>query len=275
MKYKFCVLLRLLVCVSSISAQRRSTREIEGLNGAVRSVRLKCYVISKTTGNEERGCGVTIDTYDASGNKSQIDHLAAGGFVERQVFLLYDANGRLTEEAEYFGPGILRQRTLYEYDDDNRIVEAQSYDASGSLSSRIVFKFERDYDLNDLCGLQGVDSFFRERGWLEVAWFDSKGSQRQRYNASNNDGWRELTFTSNDPTEGQRTSPVKTIHVFDAKGRIANQYRTLDGIPLSRTVNERVELTSEYEFDAQGNWTKRVFVFLGEKRVEYRTITYY
>lgn len=275
MKNKFRILLTLLICVSSVSAQRRSTREVDGLTGPVRTVRLESFVLSKTTDKEEPRYGATIYIYDAQGFNNQIDHLTRESSLERQIFLTCDAENRLTEEAEYFGGVSLHQRIVYTYDDDNKTVEAAFHEADGSLSSRIVFKFNSECDLNDLAGLQGVHSFYREPGWLEVAQFDSGGSMIRKLTASNKDGWREITHTVNELPGGQRTSEVKTIHVFDGKGRIARQYRTLNGMTLDSGSSPYVERIVKYESDLEGNWTKRVFYVFGEMRIEYRTITYF
>jgi hypothetical protein len=275
MRIRFRIVLTLLICVSPVSAQRRSTREVDGLTGPVRTVRLESFVLSKTTDKEEPRYGATIYTYDTRGFKNQIDHLTRESALERQILLTRDAENRLTEEAEYFGGVSLHQRIVYTYDDDDKTVEAAFHEADGSLSSKFVFKFNSGYDLDDLAGLQGVISFYREPGWLEAAQFDSSGSLIQKYTALNNDGWREITHTVNDLPGGERTSEVKTIHVFDGKGRFARQYRTLNGMTLDNGATPYVERTVKCEFDSEGNWTKRVFYVLGEMRIQYRIITYY
>jgi hypothetical protein len=93
MKRLIQVLLAVLVCVSAVPAQRKSTRERDGLKGAVHTVRLESFVISKTTGKEEPLYG-WIYTYDRDGYKTEADDFIKDGSLTRQIFYTYDEMNR-------------------------------------------------------------------------------------------------------------------------------------------------------------------------------------
>jgi hypothetical protein len=273
MKHLLHGLLALLVCVSAVSAQKKSTRERDGVRGPVHAVRLESFVLSKTTGKEELLYGATIDIYDTEGYKTQQDHFSKDGSLSRRILSTYDAKNRLTEEADYLGSGSLRQKTIYTYDNDNKTAQAAFYEPDGSLSLKVVFTLPLDYDLNELTELQAI-SFWREPAWVEAASYDSSGTLLKKYTAVNKDGRREITHTINDSSEGLRTSEVKTVYIYDANGKMTDHYYLVNGTTINKSDNGG-KVEQKYEFDSQGNWTRMVVTSSSETRVEYRTITYY
>ena len=279
MKNTFYILLALLICTSSVSAQKKSTKEREGLKGDVYTVRLESFVLSSITGKKEPLYGATIYTYDTGGYKIQEDHLTTDGSLSRQILFSYDAENRIAVEADYLADGSLREKTIYTYDNDGKTAEASVYESDGSLSTRIIFRFDLNYNLTELAGLQGVIRFHREGVWIEADQYDPSGLLLQVYTAVNKASGREITYQPINPSsEDQHTTAAKLERVYDTNGNLTDRFLLVQGQRIEiRDDKERTELNRqpEYEFDLKGNWTKKVFWSGGETHVEYRTITYF
>ena len=277
MKNALYIILVLMFSVSSVAAQRKSTKEWEGLNGAVHTVRIESFVLLSTSGEQEPRYGATIYTYDTEGYKTKEEHLMADGSLSRQIFFTYDAQNRIAEEADYLSNGSLREKTIYTY--DNKTAEAAVFESADSLSYKVIFKFDLDYDLNDLAGLQGVISFHRKGLWMEAAQYDSRETLLQKFTAVNKYNGREITLeTLNNSTEAQRTNAAKLVRIYDSNGNLIDRYLIAQDTRIEISEdNETAEpkRTPNYELDENGNWTKKVFLTGRETQVEYRTITYY
>jgi len=189
----------------------------------------------------------------------------------------YNQRGNLTKAEFYDYKGNLSSITVYGYIDGARVSISKSIEreynppalaaigpaqvaAEKKYDSRYSTKYAYRYD--------------DQKRLVEKTWFmnDDEMSSRNVYKYSGNE--RETVGYSRDGSVHQRY-----VTIFDAKG---NEVERTDFAPKDGSVREKYSYA--YEFDAKGNWIKRVT----SKRVTkdgkssfvpayttYRTITYY
>lgn len=248
----FAVTVLFLILLSfSVFAQKRQTdREFDGLKGAVKSVlteRADYRNISKKSGEINRRRESEI-TYDAKGS--------------RLTWKYYDyRSGDLFDSVRYQlldGDKI----SIYEkVDSPNRITaKIDAPEKSANPDSRYTYKLK--YKFDDAGNV-------REEAWYQT---DGKLWLRYVYNAKDNQT-EELVYDA----DGKLNQ--KMIHIYDAK---QNETETVF-YDVKTDKPDGAEFFQYLEFDAKGNWTKRIVSesdgksrsLIQSRELMYRTLTYY
>jgi hypothetical protein len=193
---------------------------------------------------------------------------------KRNSMEYYNQGGNLTKEELYDYMGNLSQIRVYGYIDGARVSDHKSIErpynpppivstsppgaAKPKSDPRYTNKFAFRYDA--------------QKRLIEKTWFQSNGEVQIRYVYKYSGNEREELVYAHDGSLNQRY-----IVVFDDKGNEIEEtiFETRDG-------SVRYKYSYTYEFDAKGNWTKRVTSKTLTKDgkfvpayVTYRTISYY
>ena len=252
----FSTLLLGLLLVYIISAQIRTDKEVDGLKGEVKSVRLERTEIFQREGKPVEKARIlqSVITYDEKGNKiEELRYNFNGSLAEKMVFarddkgnqtkIIYkpdgtidskwvynfDASGKMTGGAQYNSDGVLRLKMVRNFDARGKLIEGAMYAADGSLMNKTLFKY------------------YAEGKQTEDAVYNASGTLMQKY---------------------MRSDIGDTVVLYDNDGEI--RYKAISQSP-------------SLELDSQGNWIKRSTlrtVTQGDKaegviEVVYRTIIYY
>lgn len=230
-----------------VAARPSTDAQDEGLKGKVKTVFTESEDLSGTWSVQERKPS-SMEHYDERGNLTKrISYDYKGNPSDVTVYGYIDG-----ERAS------LRKSISHEYNPPAMAVASSSGEAKRDPRYSYTFKFKYD-----------------ERGrLLEKAWYMNDGKL-----------WLRYTYSY----EGKR----KEESVYAANGSLNQKYSYLTddrGVEVEETVYEtkdgsvRSRYSYSYEFDAKGNWTKRVSSKWGNKdgvegfhpySVRYRTITYY
>lgn len=186
----------------------------------------------------------------------------------------YNEQGNLVRRESYDYKGNLDQIVVYGYLDGGRVSHSSSIkreynppplalsSGAGTQKSdpRYDYKFEFKYD--------------DKRRLIEKAWFHNSGNRYLRYVYSYKDNQVESLVYSDDGKLNQRS-----VSLFDKDGNEVER-TSFDPRDGARGATH----SYVYEFDPQGNWTKRTTSKIVTKDgksstealyVDYRTITYY
>jgi YD repeat-containing protein len=250
-------LLLLLSFAHLADAQTRNAREKAGLRGLVKSVRLETSKIQERDGEEveSRRALESITRYDETGNEIE-ESIYANGVFQGKIISGYDAQGDFTR-THYNPQGALTARSIGKYDRLGRATELSNYNANGNLTRRVTYVYN---DFGKLAEQTDVNHSYPAFSSRTIHLYDEAGN----------------------PTISR---------VYDADGvlRIENAH-THEGVYIvqhekdgSTTLEDAKHADLSFEFDAQGNWTKRShrrkIIAPGKTReiveVTYRKITYH
>jgi hypothetical protein len=237
----------------SVVAQNKQTdREFDGIKGSVKSVITERADVKKSSGVlvESNRRSESEFEYDKSGNSlaRKYYEYREGGLREAIVYKTIDGD-KVSIEEDVETPGKITASS-----------PIQNTKNAKSFDPRYSFKYKYKYDL------KGNIS--------EEAWYQSDGSLWMRYVYSTKEKEKEELVYDEDGNLNQ-----KSVRNFDDKN---NEVELI----YYDTENNKVigKETFEYiEFDAKGNWTKRItyegdeeskFV-MQPREVTYRTISYF
>lgn len=242
MKQLILVLFLTSLIAPSVLAQKQQTdSETRNLKGSVKSV-------EKATSRMDQSSG------------------RPGRARQRTSLEEFDASGNLTVETVYDPYGDVVAVLTYSYFDGERVVKEQTKDKRGlGVRTRnpgpsrapdppYTAKLQYKYDSNG--------------NRIETTQVFSNGSPstKQVYSYSGN-GREEQIYSA----DGALT--YKLVHKLDDKG---NEVETVT--TRYEETRDPLQATTTYkylEFDAQGNWTKRMESRGGESWIIHRTINYY
>ncbi len=242
----------MLLFVSVLAQNKKSDREADGLKGSVESFLTKIADLKKKSGKliESSRKPKEAITYDIKGNRltrKTYDYLT-GTLFDSVIYSRVDGDKvAIYEEVE--NPNKITQ-----------IISSPPDKPIKSFDPRYTNKFKYKYDSTG--------------NVLEEAWYQNDGSLWLRYVYKFNASQKEELVYSEDGSLNQ-----KYIHTLDDKG---NEIETL----FYNTEKNKLESKETYEyfeFDAKGNWTKRITAE-GDKKskfvvkpreVLYRTLTYF
>ena len=169
--------------------------------------------------------------YDDKGNRMEENYYNADGILSGKVNYNYDDKGNRIEENYYNADGILSGKNTYKYDDKGNQIEGNNYKVDGSgldLHLRLSGKYTYKYDKK---GNQIENNKFNADGILFGKYtyrYDDKGNEIEK-NDYNADG----------------SLYHKETYKYDDKGNKIE-------------VNGYSNYTYKYEFDAKGNWIKKI-----------------
>lgn len=256
---KIIVALALMLLLSAlITAQSKTSKEIDGLIGPVHTVTSVIVDMARVEGvwvESKRYPGTTI-VYDEKGNDGRF---GAGDLSESagSGTPIYNDKGQVIERRVTGPNGIVVSKLLFAYDDAGNLIELSDYD-HGKLRRRIVLTFDDKRNRTSAGEYDSENKLYRKLTWT----FDEKGN-RTEWTESHRQGEEMVLFE-------------KLVDTFDDKDNLLTeiQYGNPEGSVMRSTY--------VYEFDARGNWISCERAFLvsdsnevASKSVTLRAITYY
>jgi YD repeat-containing protein len=307
----------LVLCLLINFAQApQETQPQEGrdhLLGKVATVRTEVAKFTEAGGEWVEGKRILsrVESYDTEGRKTSREDFTEDGDRIGKLTFTYDAAGRLVESESYIGSerrgvpvkhyksvhkygdggfederldyldGRLDARTVYTYSTTakDKRTEMVSYTASGAIMSRTVYAYDAQGNQAEIVSY-GPDGTVREK---IVSSFDA-GNRRTKTAHYDGAGTlvREEVFDEKgevvESTSAESKAPGKYDSRYDARGNmIETDYYDTNG-------KLRYKVSVEYEYDGEGNWTKRALsdcTYLADRTVcrrlgvTYRTFTYH
>ncbi len=253
MKKSYSVIILILVLSLSIFAQKKiSDRENDGLKNLVKSVSTEIadYEFKSGKLKESKRRLKEAVTYDLNGN--------------RLTWKTYDyLTGTLFESGIYDridGETVIKYE---EVENPNKIVQINSAPDAENLKkfdSRYDYKFKFKHDT--------------EGNISEESWYQSDGSLWLRYVYNLKEKQKEELVYDADGTLNQ-----KYVYNLDNKGNVVEML----AYDTENNKLEGKEIYKYLEFDAKGNWTKRITsegdednnFIVKPREVLYRKITYF
>ena len=162
----------MLASVSAFS-QKRSNRELAGINGQVRTVRNEGRQLLAVT-YHQWGVMVYTTIYDDQGRTLETAEYLPGGNPDTKFRSTYDERGNEIDHA-YYVHDELTSRTTTRFDLKNRKVEELSFDSNGKQTSKFIFRYDKQGKQTTLEILAGEKS--RRHS---VAVFDSRRFEIKR-----------------------------------------------------------------------------------------------
>ncbi len=266
---------------------RKTTRELQRINGPVRSVSVATAVPIEKDGIWEPGeqKPVSTDAYDKSGNGTEHVIYTAEGAVGSKVVFTYDTQGNETEVNLYDANGARESHSVSTYDAEGHKMETRSYAADGTLTRRTVFA--HDTHGNETAARSSTPegapesntlSTYDDRGNLEeTAWYYANGGQEGQVVYKRGAKGTLLSSVAFDYAP-DRTPRSRTDATYDARGNPTEVVWYSDNSQFKKRE------TSTYRYDIFGNWIQRTttkWVSKGSTSsfeppvVTYRTIIYY
>lgn len=248
---KLNIVILTLVLVLSVAAQTKKTdRASDGLVGKVHIVVEDGAALSGSSDKPVEGARYHSEscTYDPSGN--QIERIVYGGVggteIIEQAYYSLDSAGNRLEKSYMGGSGIPAPAA------SQPALSKQDKAADGAYLYKRVNKHDAQGNIVEEAMYRGGGAF----DYKEVYKYDTKGRRVE---------W--LTYDEKGATTSRNT------YTYSGDGQFPDG-ETRDG-------GRKVKFV--YEFDAQGNWTKRLELYVGQSpdkskqigEVTYRTITYY
>jgi hypothetical protein len=269
------------------SGPQKTTRELQGLNGPVRSVSVAVAIPVNKDGTWEPGeqKPVSMDAYDKKGNRTEHVRSSAEGAISSKIVFTYNAQGNETEASQYNASGVPESRTTSTYDAKGYRTESHSYADDGTLTRRIAFIY--DAQGNEIAAHsytpEGAPesntlSTYDDRGNLEeTTWYDANGGQEGQVVYTRDAKGTLLSSVAFDYAP-DGTLQSRTDASYDARGNPTEVVWSSDNSKFKRRE------TSTYRYDIFGNWIQRTttkWVSKGSTSsfeppvVTYRTIIYY
>ena len=266
---------------------KKTTRELQGLNGPVRSVFVAVAVPVNKSGAWEPGeqKPVSVETYDKRGNRTEHVHYTAEGTISNTIVFTYDTQGNETEAIRYDTNGVTESRTVSTYDAEGRRTESRSYTTNDTLTHRTVFSYgtqghetaAHNYAPEGALVSSTTSTYDIEGNLAETSWYyaDSKPGSRVVYRR---DAKGLLLSSISFDYAPDGTLQSRTDATYDGRGNPTEAIWYSEGGRFKRRE------TSTYRYDVFGNWIQRTTThwvtvgnasFFEPPRVTYRTVTYY
>jgi len=266
---------------------RKAAREVQGLNGPVRSVSVADAVPVDKDGTWEPGEQklASADTYDKQGNRTEHVVYRPDGTVDSKIVFTYDDRGNETEATWYDAGGIPQGRTVSTYDAEGHRAEARSYTAEGTLARRTVFTYDargnetaaHNYTPEGVGESSTVLSYEGKGNLAEVSWSYASGVQGGQ-TVYKHDAKGTLLSSVAFAYAADGTLQSRTEATYDARGNPTEVIWYGDNGQFKKRE------TSTYKYDLFGNWTQRTTTkwvsrgsqsFFEPPVVSYRTLAYY
>ncbi len=290
-----------LALACSSQAQTKIDGTAETFSGSVKSVRMESAEVDYRANKEGKrrkasnlsfnefgqeteeityttqgGLQSTKETiYDPQGKTIQIvSYNAKRSPTSKTIY--YFENGRKSKMEKYNEKNVLTEKTDYVYDSENRLIEEVTYE-DNSLHDKSTYKYDSagklvEIQTTDTDGGVGKTVYSADGKRKQRSYFKAKDSPDNRLIVRvEKDKQTDLTYYRADGAIVGRW-----MYNYDDKGNvIAEEFGTT--AVLRKWVYA-------YEYDQQGNWTKRtasqLFLVSGKltpflQEASYRTFTYY
>lgn len=244
----------------------------------------------------EQTFSLTSTTYTEAQQLLEVSMYTDSMLIEKRQYE-YDDPGRVTKESMYKGNGYLFQKSVFSYDADGNLSEMQLW----SSDTYFVLKQLYTYDKNG--NRLSLKNYTNEQvlSYEYTYEYDSKNNKTKMvYQKLNSPVIQTTNYTYNEKNELiklERYDNGKLLHTMEytynqdglltesINRGISSQFKTVarldeKGSPIEVLEYKNDELTvrqvNSYEYDAQGNWTKRSNSYNGESpSITVREIVYY
>src|SRR5712692_901381 len=269
------------------SGAKKTTRELQRINGPVRSVSVAAAVPIDKDGTWEPGeqKPVSADAYAKSGNSTEHVIYTSEGTVGSKVVFTYDPQGNETEVNLYNANGAPESRSVSTYEAEGHKTETRSYAADGTLTRRTVFTYDAHGNktaarssTSEGAPESSTLSTYDDRGNLEeTTWYYANGVQEGQVVYKRDAKGTLLSSVAFDYAP-DGTLRSRTDATYDARGN------PTEVVWYSANSQFKRRETSTYRYDIFGNWIQRTttkWVSKGSTSsfeppvVTYRAITYY
>jgi len=270
-----------LILLLGCAAKKKTDLQNLSLNGKVKQMMEFQYIAVEKFGKVEKGDPYRSDGWDKvmdfneQGNYTKITYSDSYGNEVGYTDYLYDSKQELFAEQHYDSEGGFSSRSEYSYDEKKRVSQIIRINSGDGLSGSTLI----DYDDKENIV---AESSYNSRGKLlrkETRKIDKNGFpvETKIYNGENSlVNHRKETFNN----KGLRTDFIALSPDGDILMKVVFKYDKKENLILQEGVDEKGEAflpkRYEYDFDKQGNWTRRV-EYTGEKAtsVQERHFEYY
>jgi hypothetical protein len=204
----------------------------QDIKGKVKTIRLETATLTQEIGNQSEGNkGIaTTTTYDAQGREDEEIRVTPTGEVIIKITTLYNGQGKKTEQIIYDAKNTSIGRKTFVYDNSGGLTERVAYREKGTLQARTTFVYN---DRNQI---------------RETVTYNARGAVTERvgygYDGQGNKN-EEISYYADGSIDRRR------IFIFNDQNAVEMVEYNAKGEWLKKEKYE-------YEFDAQGNWTKRI-----------------
>ncbi|GHV37562.1 hypothetical protein FACS1894178_9310 [Bacteroidia bacterium] len=286
MKKGIVLLIFAAMIIGSSCAQKHQTKtswELDGLKGKVKSLRTITYEAIDTLGKIAKG-NIVDNVYGSI----LINYNRKGGWIEYRSYTpagknrwaeipSFDEKGNRMERRDYIfseSDSTLHRRYSNKYDNKGNLTTAFLYNASDSLIWKRSYVYDNKGNETEICSYNATDIL----NWKVICAYDSKSNliEENVYSASGN-------------------LDSKTIYKYDSKGNRIEQcgYKSDDSLESKTTYQYdengfQVEVCKynadgkldkrfayKYKYDTKGNWIEKidykddVAVRIYERKIEY------
>ena len=270
----------LLISLSGCAAKKKTDLQNLALHGKVKQMIEMQYFAVEKFGKVEKGDSYRQDGWDVimnfneRGCYSKITYVDSYGTDVGYTDYLYNDKNELFSEQNYDAEGGFSDKRNYSYDEKKRVYEILLINSGDGLNGSVLVDYD---DKENLV----TESTYNARGKLlnkEIRKMDKKGLpiETKIYNGENNlVNYRKETFDKN----GLRTELTVLSPDEEVLMKIFFEYDNKENLVSQEGIDENGKafrpMRFEYEFDKQGNWTKRVEyidnkpTFLLERQFEY------
>jgi len=262
-----------LSLIYTVSAQKRSDRETDGLRGPVKAVRIEIVSLDKNGQPDEHGRWLSrLTSYNDKGKKTEDETFYCfGGCSYGKYTYKHDSAGNLIEQSHQLGPRAYKRSYFYneigqlfmEDRDDPPSHLEYSYDAEGKLT-----EVKESWADGTPSGIRKVRHRNRDH-IVEQFLYDAKGNLGSKIIRTYDNDGRTISEANGDDPDYEYYH--KAAYKYDDRGNVVEEIKYDHSGLWGKT-------TYTYEFDLFGNWIKQTAVITkgGEKTVyeTYRTLTY-
>ncbi len=258
-----------LLFLSGCAAKKKTDLQNLSLHGKVKQMIELQYLAVEKFGKAEKGDLYREDGWDLimnfneDGYYSKIEYLDSYGNEVGYTDYLYNSDNELFTEQNYDAAGGFSDKKVFSYDDKKRVTQIVGFNNADGLSGSILIEYNEKENLI-------VEASYNFRGKLlgkEVRKVDKNGFpvETKIYNGEEKlINYRKEKFDKNGSRE--------ELSVLSPDGevlmRVFFKYDKNENLISQEGTDEAGEaflpIRYEYEFDKQGNWTKRV-EYVGDK----------
>ena len=216
---------------------------------------------------------ITLFQYGAEVDSGKVIKVNTGSYYGIVRVRLFDEAENEIENTSYNTAGIVKSKMITSYDTNGNRVESTYFDLDGNITSKLNFKHDEkgnEIEVNSY-NLDGSIN------WKKVSKFDDKGNELENQSFKANGIPKFKRTFKYDPhgnvteinTYSGKSFLKGKINKYDDKGN-AVKIQFLDSDGKIKSIWE-----NKYDFDAKGNWTRKVTYIDGipeyifEQKLEY------
>lgn len=241
---KVITVLCIILATSCLSKNTENDWQKDNLYGRVKSFTEISYEATVRFGNIEKdgpkkirmvGGGDFKKIYDEKGFVKEVQRYNTSGKMTSESLNTYNEKGILVETNHYNIFKELVAKDIYEYDSKDNLIEKKHFDKQNSDENRTwVYKYNEK-------GYQEEVINYNDNGKFNLKTtmqYDKKGRRVEE----------SVYFTSN-------SLDIKRFFLYNEKG---NVIEIITDIQRNNDISKQINL---YEYDAQGNWIKKIEFF--------------